>query len=459
MGKICYKRVLCSIVAVMMLAFLFYGCSGQTTGDNTSKSTSQVAKTDTQVSTAKATSASTEMKPEDYKGKVTIWGWDAAGTNQLLPYFNRTYKNIKVEYVPVAYGDLVQKVRTSLASSMDLPDVCWMESGVRGSLIDLDCWDNLEGAPYNFDKSTIFSYLLPILSNAKGELVAIDWGGAMAGLAYRKEIAKKYLGTDDPAELQKLLPNWNSIIEKGKEIRAKSGNKVFMFACDSDVHYIFNNSNPEPFVNGDKLNFDNSVGKTLDFMTKLVAANLLDTIDVWSPAYYASFKSGNYMFYPCPPWMLNQFATQDPDGVNKWGLMIPPGGGFNYGGTAYGISKTSKNKEAAWQFVNWFLLSDEGSRLNKDINKQWSCNKSLYESKDFSEIKDTRFGDQNLGDVWFNQIAPNMKLRPLSKYDSVINETLDLVDKDIKLKKIDYTTAAEEFKKEIKSKVPELIVD
>ncbi len=389
-------------------------------------------------------------------GHVAIWGWDASSVNKLLPDFNKVYPKITVEYVPVAYGDLVQKVRTTLASGMDMPDIQWIESGHRGTLLDLDAWDNLEKPPYNFDRKLIFEYLYPLLTNPRGELVALDWGGCMAGLAYRRDIAKAYLGTDSPEDIQKIFSSWDAFLTKGKEIRQKSGGKVFMFACDTDVRFIMMNANPLPYVVGNKLNFDPTIGKTLHFVVDLAKADLLDTADVWSPAYMASFKTGNYMFYPCPPWMLAQIDSQDPDGTGKWGLMIPPGGGFNYGGTAWAISKASKNKTAAWEFMKWFLLSEQGSKLNKDINKQWGALKSLYKSPEFASIKDVRFGNQDLGDVWFNRIAPKMKLKAFTKWDAPINDAIDLVDQQIKLNKIDYDAAVKAFKDELNRKAPEL---
>ena len=82
--------------------------------------------------------------------------------------------------------------------------------------IFLDIWEDITKEPYNFDTSQVMDYLIPLETSESGIYVGPECP-SVAGLAYKRELAKEFLGTDDPKELEKMLSDWDSFIEKGKE--------------------------------------------------------------------------------------------------------------------------------------------------------------------------------------------------------------------------------------------------
>lgn len=65
--------------------------------------------------------------------------------------FNELYPNVKFEYTPMANGDTLQKYQTALASGTELPDIGWAIIDSRAKVYELDMWEDLSAAPYNFD--------------------------------------------------------------------------------------------------------------------------------------------------------------------------------------------------------------------------------------------------------------------------------------------------------------------
>lgn len=173
--------------------------------------------------------AKEEGKSEEGDREITIWCWDTSdnGKNMNAGFTEAT--GIKVNMVAVESKDMTQKLQTTLASGGEMPDVAWLEATYRGKLLSLDIWEDITKDPYNFDTSQVLDYLLPLETAESGQYVGPECP-SVAGMAYKRELAKEYLGTDDPAELETMLSDWDSFIEKGKEVKEKSGGKVFMLS-------------------------------------------------------------------------------------------------------------------------------------------------------------------------------------------------------------------------------------
>ena len=118
-----------------------------------------------------------ESSEADGESKViNIWGWETY--EQQKEEFDRFEEltGIKVEMTMVESQDMPVRIQTALASGADMPDIVWVEMGVRGKMLALDCWEDLEGAPYNMDTSLVFDSMVPLGTNEKGEFVGLDDG-------------------------------------------------------------------------------------------------------------------------------------------------------------------------------------------------------------------------------------------------------------------------------------------
>lgn len=403
------------------------------------------------------TTGDVQKNPEDYSGTITMWGWDENYTNKTVEAFNKVYPNIKVEFTPVQSGDYLQKIQTSAVAGTELPDIIWAEIGWRGRAYALDLWEDLEAEPYNVDTSTLIEYTLPLISNDQGQIVGIEKTLCPGALAYRRDLAKEYLGTDDNNALSEMFKDWDSFIAKGKEIKEKSGGKITMFASLGDVERVLEGQNSKTIVNGNTIDITSGLQGTLQTMTLMRDAGIVDKLEQWSPAWSASYANGTSIFYPAASWSP-QFVIKpnDPNELGRWGLMLPPGGGFNWGGTTLGISKTSNNKELAWQYIKWCTLTQEGARLIKEQLGFYPTLKEAYNDPTITSDKDPYFGGQDIGEFWFDSVMPSLQIRPLSKHDNVINDNMSLICKAlVSDNTLDADKALQLFIDETRNKLPD----
>ncbi|WP_199619834.1 ABC transporter substrate-binding protein [Paenibacillus alkalitolerans] len=458
------KSLFSVIVVLAMLASMLAACGGSGNSGNSasegSPEATEPAKETAAETSGESEAAETEKKPEDYAGTITLWGWDQNYYDTTFKEFNKTYPNIKLEVTNVAARDYLQKLQTTIASGGELPDLLVGEMGWRGKAFNLNVWENLEAAPYNFDKSLVFDYLHPLTSNPKGEIVGIEQSVTPAAFAYRRDLAKEYFGTDDPKELEAMFPTWDALIEKGKEVKEKSGGKVFMFASTGDLYNLFLGQNQTPLLQDGALNVTGRVKIALESIIKIRDAGIVDKLEQWSPQWNASFAGGQHIFYPSANWSP-QFVikTNDKDGSGRWGLMIPPEGPFSWGGTVFGINKDSKNKELAWKYIEWLLLTKEGAEISKTLNFFVPL-KSVYEDPQFSSVVDPFFAGQDVGKFWMEDVVPKISLPKISEYDSILTPSvkvaLNVLNSD---KNATLDDVLPKLIEEIKAKVPGIEVN
>ena len=364
--------------------------------------------------------------------EITIWCWDTSENNQnMYAEFTRD-TGIKVNLVAVESKDMTQKLQTTLASGGEMPDIAWLEATYRGKLLSLDIWEDITQDPYNFDTSQIMNYLIPLETSESGTYVGPECP-SVAGMAYKRDLAKEYLGTDDPDELEEMLSDWDTFIEKGKEVAEKSNGQVFMMSSLGAAGQIMKGQSTEPFVIDDKLNLDESMRPILEKLVEMKQDGIIDVLDFNSPEEGASYASDEDIFYPCASWSLEfTIKANDKDGSGRWGFMLPPGGPFPWGGTVSAVPKEAKNKEEAVEFLKYFNLTDKGGELNRDYVGNFTAYKPSYENEDFYTNPDEFFAGQDVQKIIAQDVLPNIKgVRAPSKYDQDLDDVYNLALKTI----------------------------
>ena len=392
------------------------------------------------------------------KTQVTLWGWEDEAFAEGIKRFNEDNPDIEIVYTPVGSSEYVQKVQTALTTGTPLPDIACLEADSRGKLFELDCWENLENGEYDFDRNEIVDYLLPLMTNPKGEVVCVDWQLCPSGIAYKRDMAKQYFGTDDPDELAAMLPDWESFIKEGVRVKDETDGAVKMFAGLGDINRIVFNQVTEPIVRDGKIYMDDSFGHLFDVQAKMRDAGVVGNLEIWSPAWAASFADKTHIFYPCTTWVPYFFIQpNDPEGVGNWGLMTPPDGSYSWGGTAFAITKQSEHKQEAWKFIQWMLLSENGVKFNDEVTGYPTPMKAKYDDPEYVSGSDELFGGQNLKEKFFKDLMVDMEVRPLTPYDVAFWDVVGL--ETINLNSDPTLTAdaaLEHAKQEIHNKIPDL---
>lgn len=441
--------------AVSLAVSLLVGC-GPTQQKNETTATTAPEADDAKKGIATAAGDTTAEGAEELSGKLTIWWW--ADQMEIIEDFQKLYPNVEVEPVMIDAGDYLTKVQSTIASGGQLPDILMGELSFRGKLFSMDILENLEAEPYNFDRTQVVDYLIPAMTDEKDQVLGIETCQSPAGMAYKRDLAKEYLGTDDPEELEAMLKDWDSFIEKGKEVSEKSGNKITMIPSLGDVYYMINGQSKAPRISGDTIDMA-AVTDTFAQVAKFRDAGIVDKIVQWTPAWFSAYGSGNSIFYPTACWgVVDYVKANDEQGKGNWGLIVPPSGGFNWGGTTMSITKSSENKLAAWKLIEFYNLTKEGTETKK-VLQLIPTSKDGASDPYFAEGEDEFFAGQNIGEVWMKRVIPTIHINPITKYDIPDVMAVELVLSSMNADtSITAEQAAELYKQEMENGAPEITV-
>lgn len=365
-----------------------------------------------------------EPLPKDYEGTLSMWGWDETYFKTIAQAFQEEYKNVTFEYTEVDGAKLLQKYEIALISGKELPDIAWAMIDYRGRMFELDMWEPLDEEPYLVSLDQFYEYIQPQIVNSHGKICGLEQSLSPVGLMYRKDLARKYLGTDDPQKLEAMLSDWDSFIEKGKEVQKKSKGEVYIFFGSNDILKIVQSQRKEVWTDEETINVEKTFGRTLDLMCRFRDERTADG----SGAYWRQTAGERkHIFTPCTFWSVKLMEPLDEKEKGQWGLIHIPEGSVSWGGTAMGITKSCKDKRLAWEFLKFAALSSEGAEALNQIGLMTAAKKPYEENPMLASYKSELFGEQDMGIYFMEEIVPDIKGRALEEEDMVIQERLDLI--------------------------------
>lgn len=462
------RKMLSSIMTAALAVSLLAGCGGSGNADKATQPVQNEVQTEasavseeTAGKAAGIEEVSKSCSPEELTGTVVIWDWDGGTQQKYVDKFNEVYPNVTVEVQDVAWDDYMTKLQTSYVSGMELPDIILGEMAWRGTLFEMNICENLEEAPYNLDRSEMVPSSVPLVSDQNGKILGVEMQVTPAGFAYKRDLAKEYLGTDDPQKVGEMIKDWDSFLAVGEQVKEKSGGKVKMMASLGDVLLSTINQNIVDYVDGTNVNITEKMARPLELTMKMRDAGIIGNVEMYSASWYSAYAADEYLFYEagawCPPLVI---VPNDPEGAGNWAVTMPPEGSFNLGGTTLSIYKDSKNKEAAWAYLQFIYFSEQGGSYMYDLTGNYSCYQPYY-SSGYSPIEkegpvDKFFGGQSLVKYYIEEAAPNAKTMSQTKYDAIINDVFQaLTPKFMSDSSIDSAKALELFKEEVSLKAPE----
>ena len=321
-------------------------------------------------------------KTSDGKVKIRFASWDEAedvdAQQATVDKFNAEHDDIEVTLE--AYGgEFDTKISAGMGSN-DMPDVMymWNYPAYAGGLEPLDSYIEGEGGDYkdNF-YDTLWNY-----NSYDGSTYGIPIGFTTHALFYNKDIFKE-AGIAEPTNDW----TWDDVKKAAKTITEKcDGKKGFSFQMKPDPYdyemYLW--SNGTAYVNEDgelEGNLNSDEAKEVFAMFQEMEK------DEYAVATEKSgtdeFRSGNTAMYVYGSWSIN---TLKEDGVNFGVVNIPS---FDkqpsvsiLSSSGISMSKDSKNKEAAWEFIK-FWTSEE---MNKErIGMELPVLYSVVESEGIME--------------------------------------------------------------------------
>jgi multiple sugar transport system substrate-binding protein len=360
-----------------------------------------------------------------------------------VPLYKKVAPEITLKLTSLAYADHHAAMVTALSTGTGLPDVVGIEHAYLGRLIDSGGLEDLSKPPYDglALKGRIVPFAFAQASRRDGALSAIPADLGPGSLFYRQDILTKAGVTE-----AQLTKSWESYIEAGKQIKARTGallvpnaNTLLRIVTRADVpagQGIYFDNNNKPLLNTPR--FEKAFA-----LSREVRANKLDGRFVrFSNEWAEGFKRGTYATEMAGAWLGGHLATYlAPATKGLWrASQLPAGAYASWGGSFYGIPSRlpPERKRMAWAFIRYMTTNRE---MQLAAFKSLDAYPALIEAAEdpFAEQPIEFLGGQKARLLWRQAAA---RISPLEVHrldpiaEEVVDKELDLVletGKDIKV--------------------------
>ena len=408
------KKALSLVLALMMLLSLAACGSKQTPAP------------------APAESQTSEPAAPAEEGKVfNIYAWN----EEFKGFFEKYYKvpdGITVNWIitPSNDGAYQDKLDAALlnqenASADEKVDLFLAEADYILKYTNSEATQDITALGVT-DFSNTYQYTVQAASDASGVVKGVSFQCCPSALIYRRSISKDVLGTDDPAEVQELLSDWDKFNAVAADAAAKG---YLMTASEAETYRVFSNNVTAPWIDGSKnLQFDDQIktwmAQAKDFSDKGYTL----TCDIWSDECTAEmFAEGKAMCYFGPAWYFNfcMGNAQDPEkgSFGDWAICEGPQAHF-WGGTWLLAPTGTDNPTMLADIMDTFINDEEVCSNLVEKEAQFSNNQAV--NAKFAE--DPNYGSAFLGGqndtAVFAELAKNIKFENQTIYDQLLNEGL-----------------------------------
>ena len=325
----------------------------------------------------------TSMFAAKPKGPVTInlWSFTDEIPGMVEKYISTHPDcgfNVKPTIIATTDGAYQPALDQALMSGgADAPDIYAAEAAFvlkysKGAMSDY-------AAPYKdlgikIDKAIkdadIASYTVDIGSNSKGQVDALGYQATGGCFIYRRSVAKKVFGSDDPKTVQAAIGGGSGSWNKFWDAAAKCADKdVAIVSGDGDIWHAVENSSDKGWIVDDKLYIDPKREAFLDISKNLTDKGWSNKTQDWQDAWFADMKGVGakpVLGFFGPAWLINYTIAPNCGGskvgegtYGDWAICNSPIG-FFWGGTWILANKAAakdKTKKAAIKtIIEWITL-------------------------------------------------------------------------------------------------------
>ncbi len=330
-------------------------------------------------------------KKEEAK-KLVVWSFTDELQTMIDNYYKPDHPDVEIEYSLTPTDQFPNKLDPVLAAGTGAPDVFALEDAFvrkyveQGDSILLDLTD-----VYNEVKDKMIAYPGEV-GSYNGKVYGLSWQAAPGAMFYRRSLATKYLGTDDPAEVQKYVSDWGTFMNTAELLKTKSNGRCVIVSTVGDLFMPFKGARKDPWVVGGRLVVDPAMEDYMEACKVLRDKGYEGRQGQWAEGWFAGMKgdlkdeNGNpveVFSYFLPTWGLHYvLKTNAPATSGDW-AMTPGPAPYRWGGTWVAAYKNTKVPELAKDFIKYVATDDNFlERWAKDTGDLVSNNRVVDKIKD-----------------------------------------------------------------------------
>ncbi|MCX7655356.1 MAG: extracellular solute-binding protein [Treponemataceae bacterium] len=298
--------------------------------------------------------------------QLVVWSFTDEVKNMIDKYYGPAHSDVKTEYSLTPTEQFPNKLDPVLASGQGAPDVFALEAAFVRKYIEsgllLDITDVAEEV-----KAKMYEYPIKV-GTYNGKVYGLSWQVTPGAMFYRRSLAKKYLGTDDPEKVQQYFTDLNKFLETAELLKQKSKGTCVVVSSTGDLFKPFQGARKQPWVVNGKLVIDPAMLAYMDIAKVLKDKGYEGRVGQWSEGWFAGMKGElknekgqliEVFSYFLPTWGLHYvLKTNAPATSGDWAMIQGPASYF-WGGTWLAAYKGTKSPNLAKEFIKYLATSDE----------------------------------------------------------------------------------------------------
>lgn len=414
------KKLLCSLLSMIMVVLTFAGCDTKLTSDTNSADTN-----------------------ENREGKVVnIYCWNSEFQGLYEKYATDLAEShgVKVHFIinssdhnayQINLDQALQEQDSAIAD--DKVDIFLIEADYAGKYTKSDYVLDIKTdvGLTDSDLSGQYQYTKDIVT-VEDSLKAVSWQATPGLFAYRRSIAKEVLGTDDPTSVQQAVSDWNSFNTVAEQMSA-AGYK--MLSGYDDAYRAFSNNVSGPWVKDNKITIDPSIYKWIEQTKEFTDKQYNNKTTLWAPQWSKDQgPEGNVFGFFYSTWGINftllgnSLANGDEEAKVGNGLygdyaVCEGPSPYYWGGTWMCAAKGSDNIPFIKDLM-YRLTCDSETMKNITLDTQdFTNNKAAMDEIAASDYKSEFLGGQN-HIALFAQAATKIDMSNVCDYDKDMNEDM-----------------------------------
>ncbi|NLP34964.1 MAG: carbohydrate ABC transporter substrate-binding protein [Clostridiales bacterium] len=473
------KKLLSLLLATMMILGLLAGCSKS--GEETSTDPEK-APVENGTEDAKQGNDSKEEAVEVNEGKVfNIYCWNTEFQDRVKAYYPGYTDNgdgtgkigdIAVNWVITpsddnAYQNALDAALLAQADAADdeKVDLFLIEADYALKYINTDYAMDVEEIGLTADDmKDQYQYTKDIVTDSNGKIRGTTWQATPGLFAYRRSIANDVLGTDDPAEVQKRISNWDDFNAVAEEMKSKG---YTMLSGYDDAYRTFSNNVAGPWVQDGKVIVDDNLMKWVDQTKEFTDKGYNNKTSLWSDGWAKDQgPDGKTFGFFYSTWGINftlmgySLADSDAEATvgngiyGDWAVTEGPAP-FYWGGTWICAATGTDNPSLVKDIMYTLTCDADTMKKITQETQDYTNNQKAMEEIANSDFQSEFLGGQN-HIALFASAAPKIDMSNISPYDQGCNEEFQSAFKDYFDGNVTKEDALQNFYDNIVIKYPEL---
>lgn len=368
----------------------------------------------------------------DGNEEVTLKFWSFGATNyeELAKAYEAENPNVTIKVKASETAEHHDSLFTSLSAGSGAPDI---------AMLEVDQFDRFKEAKGSFEnlydlgaedvQDQYLDWKWNAGENQEGDfLFGLPTDIGPKALYYRADVFEEAGLPTEPSEVEALINSPEAFKEAGEKVLAETG-KPFVDSIEMAFRaYLDASEKTYLSPEGELLisKGDNDVKKAYDYAIELNEAGIVGELDMWSPEWANAVNDGEFAVELGAGWLKGWMEGNAPDAVGKWRVAtLPTEFSANWGGSYLAIPNETENAQAAYDFAEW-LVSSENQLESFQSKGLFPSAPAVYEMEEFKSNEDEFFGGQVTSSV-FAEAAQDIDTAVYKgvKYFPVNNEILN----------------------------------